>query len=192
MDCSPPPSSHLTKNFSSNAIQASGSSPELTSIKEELAPTSGPPVAPASETLPRPATEGLKGEGWPYAPQGWPEPDDKWLWRVGKRVHLNGYFRDRYLSLPKGLCKGRKPTEFSSKKSIVEYLKENFPDLAVENFFKSFQWSIPNVKYWNSFSAPGNNAFPVSLLYVAMFLCSILNEQNLLSPPGLIGLGLRV
>lgn len=87
-----------------------------------------------------------KGEGWPYAPQGWPHAADKWGWRVGKRTTVHSNWMDRYVSLPKSLAKGRKVTEFASRKSIAEYIKQTFPQMNVDNFFKSFEWKVPAPK----------------------------------------------
>ncbi|KAK9929533.1 hypothetical protein M0R45_026629 [Rubus argutus] len=56
------------------------------------------------------------GEGLPYAPINWPKAGDTWRWKVGKRVSGSGHFLDRYLYLPKSLCRGgirRIPAEMS-------------------------------------------------------------------------------
>lgn len=84
-----------------------------------------------------------KGEGWPYAPEGWPKPGDKWFWKVGRRKHAKGYWQDRYLLLPKRLQKGRSKVCFWSKKSVEEFIKSDFPGTDVNSFFGSFQWKVP-------------------------------------------------
>lgn len=90
-----------------------------------------------------PAEASQKGEGWPYAPEGWPKPGDKWIWKVGRRKHAKGYWQDRYLLLPKRLQKGRRKIWFWSKKSIEEYVKNEFPGTDLDTFFGSFQWRVP-------------------------------------------------
>ncbi|GLJ13772.1 hypothetical protein SUGI_0219880 [Cryptomeria japonica] len=86
---------------------------------------------------------GSRGEGLPYAPQGWPNPEDKWGWQVGKRTNLNGSWRDRYLILPKSVSEGRRAIRFQSKLEVIKYLTETFPGLDLEKFFASFQWLVP-------------------------------------------------
>ena len=108
-----------------------------------------PPRVP--ENFPRdPVPQGGKGEGWPYAPQGWPKPDDKWGWRVGQRAAANSLWIDRYVALPASLLKGRKPTsdeQFASKKSLAEYLRRKFPQMKDPNIiFKAFDWKVPAPK----------------------------------------------
>jgi hypothetical protein len=90
-----------------------------------------------------PAEASQKGEGWPYAPEGWPKPGDKWIWKVGRRKHAKGYWQDRYFLLPKRLQKGRRKIWFWSKKSIEEYVKNEFPGTDLDSFFGSFQWRVP-------------------------------------------------
>ncbi|KAL8100209.1 uncharacterized protein LOC141687535 [Apium graveolens] len=89
-----------------------------------------------------PVSAQASGEGLPYAPVDWPEPGDKWRWKVGKRVRSNGYYMDRYLYLPKRLQAQRKGRTFASKLSVEQYLQSNGAD--VKAFFNSFSWHIPS------------------------------------------------
>ncbi|XP_017256294.1 protein OBERON 2 isoform X3 [Daucus carota subsp. sativus] len=89
-----------------------------------------------------PVSAQASGEGLPYAPEDWPEPGDKWCWKVGKRVRSNGYFMDRYLYLPKRLQSERKGRTFASKLSVEQYLQTTGAD--VKKFFGSFSWHIPS------------------------------------------------
>lgn len=109
----------------------------------------GPPHVP--ESFPRdPVPQGGKGQGWPYAPQGWPKPDDKWGWRVGQRASASSLWIDRYVTLPLSLTKGRKPSsdeQFASKSRLAEYLRQKFPLMKDPNsIFKAFDWKIPAPK----------------------------------------------
>jgi hypothetical protein len=113
--------------------------------------SAGPPPLPSPETVPRRSiVEAGKGEGWPYAPQGWPSPDDKWGWRVGKRSNGSGHWIDRYVALPQSLAKATKTTEFASRKALIQYLKKTFPQINIDDFFKSFQWKVPSVEMHES------------------------------------------
>jgi hypothetical protein len=113
--------------------------------------SAGPPPLPSPETVPRRSiVEAGKGEGWPYAPQGWPGPDDKWGWRVGKRSNGSGHWIDRYVALPQSLAKATKTTEFASRKALIQYLKKTFPQINIDDFFKSFQWKVPSVEMHES------------------------------------------
>ncbi|KAG0557562.1 hypothetical protein KC19_11G140500 [Ceratodon purpureus] len=109
-----------------------------------------PPRLPESFRR-HPVPPGGKGEGWPYAPQGWPKPDDKWGWRVGQRAAPTSLWIDRYVTLPVSLMKGKKinisDEQFASKKSLVEYLKQTFPGMMDPNsIFKAFDWKVPALK----------------------------------------------
>ena len=85
------------------------------------------------------------GEGLPYAPIDWPNPGDKWSWKVGKRIAVSGNFLDRYLYLPSSLQQGkRKRSGFASKLSVAEYLRKEFPTTDINAFFASFSWKIPS------------------------------------------------
>ncbi|KAG0588664.1 hypothetical protein KC19_2G260300 [Ceratodon purpureus] len=111
---------------------------------------------PVPESFPRdPAPQGGRGEGWPYAPQGWPNPDDKWGWRVGKRASASSLWIDRYVTVPASLVRGKRlayKTEFASRKSLVEYLRQNFPQMKDPySIFKAFDWKVPAPK---DFEAP--------------------------------------
>lgn len=83
------------------------------------------------------------GEGFPYAPDEWPNPGDKWKWKVGRRRTAAGFWADRYLILPKTLQCGRRQVWFTSKSSVEKYLKKSFPDADHQTFFDSFRWQIP-------------------------------------------------
>lgn len=91
------------------------------------------------------------GLGLPYAPEDFPEPGDKWGWKVGKRVGVSGHFLDRYLYLPDRLHKEFKSggftgvssgRGFASKASLERYLIETFPGTDINAFFSSFTWKI--------------------------------------------------
>lgn len=83
------------------------------------------------------------GEGFPYAPGEWPNPGDKWKWKVGRRRTASGFWADRYLILPKTLQRGKKQAWFTSKNAVEKYLKKSFPDADHQTFFASFEWQIP-------------------------------------------------
>ncbi|XP_024396925.1 uncharacterized protein [Physcomitrium patens] len=126
-------------------------------------PPSNPPVIvgqlpPVPDSIPRdPVPQAGRGEGWPYAPQGWPKADDKWGWRVGKRASSNSLWIDRYVILPISLLKSRrpgKPAEFASRRSFSEYFKQNFPEIDPDSIFKAFDWKVPAPK-----STEDNEAF---------------------------------
>lgn len=95
------------------------------------------------------------GLGLPYAPEDFPEPGDKWGWKVGKRVGVSGHFLDRYLYPPDRLYKEIKLGRFTglgrcfaSKASLERYVMEMFPGTDMNAFFASFTWKIQaaNVK----------------------------------------------
>nr|GLL46719.1 uncharacterized protein LOC109192107 [Ipomoea trifida] len=99
-----------------------------------------------------PVSPGDSGEGLPYAPEDWPNPGDKWRWKVGKRVIGSGYICDRYLYLPSRLEKAGQPKSFRSKISVERYVQSTFPGTDMNTFFSSFMWNIPleqfNSKGW--------------------------------------------
>ncbi|GAA0162164.1 scaffold/adaptor protein [Lithospermum erythrorhizon] len=85
------------------------------------------------------------GKGLPYAPVDWPNPGDKWRWKVGRRVENNGFFRDRYLYPPTHLPKSnRKTRRFDSKLSVEQYFRSISPGADVNAFLDSFSWKIPS------------------------------------------------
>nr|GME04252.1 protein OBERON 1-like isoform X1 [Ipomoea batatas]GME20449.1 protein OBERON 1-like isoform X1 [Ipomoea batatas] len=90
-----------------------------------------------------PVSPGDSGEGLPYAPEDWPNPGDKWRWKVGKRVIGSGYICDRYLYLPSRLEKAGQPKSFRSKISVERYVQSTFPGTDMNTFFSSFMWNIP-------------------------------------------------
>ncbi|CAJ1971708.1 unnamed protein product [Sphenostylis stenocarpa] len=101
------------------------------------------------------------GEGYPYAPENWPERGDIWRWRTGRRIVRNGmYFQDRYLYLPDRLLrawkeeknasesapcssKTRKKYIFASKVAVKNYIRTFFPATDPEAVFSTFYWKIP-------------------------------------------------
>ncbi|KAE8728150.1 Detected protein of unknown function [Hibiscus syriacus] len=102
------------------------------------------PVIKENNSLPR-VPPGSSGEGLPYAPIHWPNDGDVWSWRVGRKVNSYGFYSDRFLKVPKGLRKPNIPKVFSSKPSLERFLRSNFPDTDVNEFFASFVWKIPAV-----------------------------------------------
>ncbi|KAI3459397.1 hypothetical protein Pfo_016060 [Paulownia fortunei] len=84
------------------------------------------------------------GEGLPYAPEDWPNPGDKWGWKVGRRISVSGYFLDRYMYLPSRLREAGHRKGFASRLSLEQYIRTKFPDKDVDSFFASFSWRIPS------------------------------------------------
>lgn len=139
-------------------------------------PPSNPPVIvgqlpPVPDSIPRdPVPQAGRGEGWPYAPQGWPKADDKWGWRVGKRASSNSLWIDRYVILPNSLLKSRrpgKPAEFASRRSFSEYFKQNFPEIDPDSIFKAFDWKVPAPK------STEDNEGNVHCFSVSLQLCGV-------------------
>lgn len=105
-------------------------------------------------SLLKPVSPDASGEGLPYAPVNWPKPGDIWTWRVGKRVASTGHYLDRYMYLPRRLCRvenssnsaSRKKHGFASKLSLERYLRAAFPGADIDAFFNSFSWKIPAKK----------------------------------------------
>ncbi|KAK7366546.1 hypothetical protein VNO80_08539 [Phaseolus coccineus] len=113
----------------------------------------------------------MSGEGYPYAPENWPEQGDVWGWRTGRRIVPTGtHFQDRYLYLPNRLVRMLKeenentgsgsgtPSKqhiFASKLAVERYVKRYFPDADINAFFASFSWKIPAV------SSVSDNAEPI-------------------------------
>ncbi|PIN19820.1 hypothetical protein CDL12_07486 [Handroanthus impetiginosus] len=91
-----------------------------------------------------PVSANDSGEGHPYAPEDWPNPGDKWGWKVGKRIASAGYFLDRYTYLPSSLRQLGPNKIFASRLSLERYIRENFPDTNIDAFFASFSWKIPS------------------------------------------------
>lgn len=89
-----------------------------------------------------PVSANDSGEGLPYAPEDWPNPGDKWGWKVGKRIASAGYFLDRYLYLPNRL-RGKRSV-FASRLSVEQYVRSEFPSVDIIEFFASFSWKIPS------------------------------------------------
>ncbi|KAJ0964466.1 hypothetical protein J5N97_025604 [Dioscorea zingiberensis] len=102
-------------------------------------------IAPSNEKalVPVPVDGCSMGDGLPYAPENWPNPGDIWRWKVGNRKATSGHWVDRFLYAPKSF---QQPA-FSSKVSVEQYIKKQFPDTDVEKFFASFIWRIPAADY---------------------------------------------
>ncbi|GLJ13777.1 hypothetical protein SUGI_0219980 [Cryptomeria japonica] len=134
-------------------------SPELKSISEASDEMAITPLS-ASEQKPSDLEEGKariegmrvrggeRGEGLPYAPEGWPNPEDKWGWGVGKRRSTKGYFTDRFLTLPKRLQQGTTFICLRSRVAVENYMRETFPEVDLKIFFDSFQWQVPCSAPW--------------------------------------------
>ncbi|OWM74277.1 hypothetical protein CDL15_Pgr008591 [Punica granatum] len=124
-------------------------------------------VSPVKENghLP-PVSPDTSGEGFPYAPENFPNPGDNWRWRVGKRVAITGnYYRDRYLYAPKSL-KHLLPRNnlganhgFASKPAVERFIKAEFPDADLNAFFASFSWKIPSKKLLLANGIPDRHTF---------------------------------
>ncbi|KAK4388591.1 hypothetical protein Sango_2465700 [Sesamum angolense] len=84
------------------------------------------------------------GEGLPYAPEDWPNPGDKWGWKVGRRTAISGYYLDRYMYLPARLREAGHKKGFASRLSVEQYIRAKFPDTDIDAFFASFSWRIPS------------------------------------------------
>ncbi|KAL4200264.1 hypothetical protein AMTRI_Chr03g148840 [Amborella trichopoda] len=105
--------------------------------------TGSPTTPPSSYRKPTPVSAGEEGEGLPYAPENWPEKGDNWFWKVGKRKNSSGVYADRYLIIPKRLQENKGKLYFASKKRVVEFLKAEFPNVNVDDFFALFEWGVP-------------------------------------------------
>lgn len=110
----------------------------------------------------QPVLPETSGEGFPYAPENFPNPGDNWRWRVGKRVAITGYFRDRYIYAPmrlKHLFKEKHGVKygFASKLSVEQFIKAEFPDTDINAFFESFSWKIPSKKLCLANGEPWTN-----------------------------------
>ncbi|KAL0368102.1 UNVERIFIED_CONTAM: hypothetical protein Scaly_1029100 [Sesamum calycinum] len=84
------------------------------------------------------------GEGLPYAPEDWPNPGDKWGWKVGRRTAISGYYLDRYMYLPARLREAGHKKGFASRLSVEQYIRAKFPDTDIDAFFASFSWRVPS------------------------------------------------
>lgn len=141
-------------------------SENLPSLNLSLGCSDPPPVP---ESFPRdPVPQSGRGNGWPYAPQGWPKLDDKWGWRVGKRASASSLWVDRYITVPVSLAKGRRTTskiEFASRKTLAEFLRQTFPQMKDPcSIFKAFDWKVP---------APKNFEGNAHLLHLLYFLSAM-------------------
>ncbi|XP_027913721.1 uncharacterized protein LOC114173480 isoform X1 [Vigna unguiculata] len=114
----------------------------------------------------------MSGEGYPYAPENWPEQGDVWGWRAGRRIAPAGtHFQDRYLYLPSRLVHMLKEEKentgtgsgsgtfskqhiFASKLAVERYVKKYFPEHDHNAFFASFSWKIPALSSANGNEAP--------------------------------------
>ncbi|XP_048141441.1 uncharacterized protein LOC115750305 isoform X2 [Rhodamnia argentea] len=95
---------------------------------------------------PYPVEPNSTGEGLPYAPLDWPNPGDAWRWWVGRRTDLSGFYRDRFLYLPKRLRVPGTASAFGSKSSFKRYISSQFPNADVEELFASFIWMVPSTQ----------------------------------------------
>ncbi|XP_022738861.1 uncharacterized protein LOC111291407 [Durio zibethinus] len=103
------------------------------------------PVIKEENNFPAPVPPGSSGEGLPYAPIDWPNPGDNWSWRVGKRVNSSGFYKDRFLTVPKSIRMRNNPKQFASKPTLERFLQSHFPDSDINAFFASFIWQIPGI-----------------------------------------------
>ncbi|KAK4755798.1 hypothetical protein SAY87_009555 [Trapa incisa] len=115
----------------------------------------------------QPVLPETSGEGFPYAPENFPNPGDNWRWRVGKRVYITGYYRDRYLYAPKRLKYLFKEQHiakygFASRLSLVQFIRAAFPDSDIKAFLESFSWKIPSMKPCLENGVPDWHAFDAS------------------------------
>jgi len=137
----------------------------------------------------------VSGEGFPYAPENWPEQGDIWGWRTGRRVVANrSHFKDRYLYLPNRLIRALKEEKekenavdsgsssirsrqhiFASKLAVESYIKKYYPEADLDAFFASFSWKIPALP-----SSSTNGPFLLSLILnwiFQMFSLSLFNTR---------------
>ncbi|KAK4388586.1 hypothetical protein Sango_2465200 [Sesamum angolense] len=91
-----------------------------------------------------PVSANGSGEGLPYAPEDWPNPGDKWGWKVGRRTSISGFYLDRYVYLPSRLHETGHKKKFASKLSVKQYIRAKFPHTDIDAFFASFSWRIPS------------------------------------------------
>ncbi|XP_058105260.1 uncharacterized protein LOC131248808 isoform X2 [Magnolia sinica] len=108
------------------------------------------------------------GEGLPFAPQDWPNPGDKWKWKVGNRKSASGFWIDRYLSPPDRIQKAHSRSQrFASRPAVINFLKKEFPGTDVDAFFASFSWKVPCTRCASASPVNGNDSsdmHPVQLL----------------------------
>ncbi|GER49431.1 hypothetical protein STAS_26676 [Striga asiatica] len=91
-----------------------------------------------------PVSANDSGEGLPYAPEDFPNPGDKWSWKVGKRIANSGFFLDRYLYLPRRMRQPGPKKCFASRLSLEQFVRKKFPDTDIDQFFASFSWKVPS------------------------------------------------
>jgi len=138
----------------------------------------------------------MSGEGFPYAPENWPEEGDIWGWRTGRRIVANrSRFQDRYLYLPNRLIRALKEEKekenpgsgadsgpssssirrqqhiFASKLAVERYIKTHFPDADIDAFFASFSWKIPALRSNGPF-------FSLSLFRCWLYLSFLFNSRT--------------
>lgn len=89
-----------------------------------------------------PVDGGSSGRGLPYAPEGWPRPGDVWIWKVGRRATVSGYWHDKSLYPPRHLKNLPAPV-FHSRLSLEQYIRKEYPEANVDAFFASFIWKVP-------------------------------------------------
>lgn len=153
----PPPVPSEQQNFLGNDVP-NGSSDFQPEIKEHNNFTA--PVPPCSS-----------GEGLPYAPVDWPNPGDVWGWRVGKRVNSNGFYNDRFITVPNSIRMRNNPKVFASKPTLERFLQTHFPDADINAFFASFVWKIPAT------GGPPIEGWPGKKKYCSVLLAALFHLQ---------------
>ncbi|KAL9140165.1 hypothetical protein ABFS82_14G017700 [Erythranthe guttata] len=124
----------MTRELQSNSMDIDG--PDLSKASPNGMQENGLNLYPVSATD--------SGEGLPYAPENFPNPGDKWGWKVGRRLAASGHFLDRYVYIPTSLCESGNRRGFASKLAFEQYIRGKFPDTDIDAFFASFSWRIPS------------------------------------------------
>ncbi|KAL7081102.1 hypothetical protein ACP275_14G018500 [Erythranthe tilingii] len=124
----------MTRELQSNSMDID--SPDVSKASPNGMQENGLNLYPVSATD--------SGEGLPYAPENFPNPGDKWGWKVGRRLAASGHFLDRYVYIPTSLCESGNRRGFASKLAFEQYIRGKFPDTDIDAFFASFSWRIPS------------------------------------------------
>ncbi|KAL0368106.1 UNVERIFIED_CONTAM: hypothetical protein Scaly_1029500 [Sesamum calycinum] len=129
-----------------------------------------------------PVSANDSGEGLPYAPEDWPNPGDKWGWKVGRRTSISRFYLDRYVYLPARLHETGHKKKFASKLSVKQYIRAKFPHTDIDAFFASFSWRIPSksskIGDGEMFRHPGETADePGSDIHINGVLCKAGNRS---------------
>ncbi|KAL0393048.1 UNVERIFIED_CONTAM: hypothetical protein Sradi_2527600 [Sesamum radiatum] len=129
-----------------------------------------------------PVSANDSGEGLPYAPEDWPNPGDKWGWKVGRRTSISGFYLDRYVYLPARLHETGHKKKFASKLSVKQYIRAKFPYTDIDAFFASFSWRIPSksskIGDGEMFRHPGRLQMNQDLISISME-CVVRPETDL-------------